>query len=178
MGFINKLFKKRGYSFDDETTATEARARSDEIRDLKHQARLLEHQRNVQREKYKLLQLQDQISFYEDEINGDDEDNASGSIDEMFQSILLKSLLGQAPLQNANASLSAHQPPQEATNPNVARKISLSDDELKDNLKRMPKHLLKIARAAPEDKVREYLGDKFNLDDDTIRRGIAILKRK
>jgi hypothetical protein len=172
MGFMG-LFKRkkaRGNSFQDAEVQAEAAKRSLEIREINHNIRLAEHERELAKARYNLKRTQDDIRFYNEEQNGDDEEEKS-PLDGMLTMLLMKAFgvnVGM-PQQVTNPPLTINTP----INSTVAM---LSDDEIRQQIAAIPKQYRKIGKNMPDTTLQSFLKKQTAFDDDTITRAIQIFR--
>ena len=165
-----KLFikRKRGNCFENPEVQAEAQQRSEEIRQIKHLQRFTEHQRNLAKEKFKLQQLQDQISMYETDYEPEEE---TSSIEQQLLNIILSNTLGKNTLlsqqQESSNKVFTSQP-----------KDTLTDVEIMGQLKKIPKNYLKIGRKFDDNTLKGFINKNFNYDEDTTNRAIQIFRKQ
>jgi hypothetical protein len=181
------LFKFKAHPWEDSAVQTEANRRSKEISALKYQARLLEHEKEVAKQQYKLSRLKDEISFYE-------EDKAADQPGQDFNQMLpflMMLMSGQKPepqdfLKMLNPGFVSPSKASEisstpgfaahASTPVNAEQISLSDEEISETLKTIPKNYLKMAKKFPDQIIKSYAEKHFNFNEPTVERAIEILR--
>lgn len=181
-GFIFKHFK--AHPWQDPEIITEANRRSAEIRELQHQARLIEHERNVAKEQYKLAKLRDEITFYQEERQAPEPPQ-----NDLSQLLPLLMLLGRkdqgqmsmedfAPLLQSS---SQRQNPSQVIPSSSAKSppdTSLSDDEIIATIDKIPPKYLKMAKQFPDKIIKSYAQKHFDFNEPTLERAIEIIRSR
>jgi hypothetical protein len=180
------FFKFKAHPWETKEISDEATARSEEIRQLQHQKRLLEHQKNVAKEQFKLTQLQDEIAWYKEEHEPEPKEDFNALLPflmmlmsgnkpepEQFIQMLNPNYKNPSALLQKGSSegFAVH-----ASTPVNAEQISLSDEEIKATLTKIPKRYLKIAKSFPDGVIKGYATKQFNFNEPTLERAIEILR--
>jgi hypothetical protein len=167
---VFKRKKARGNSFQDAEVQAEAAKRSLEIREINHNIRLAEHERELAKARYNLKRTQDDIRFYNEEQNGNDEDEKS-PLDGMLTMLLMKAF-------GVNVGMPQQQINPPLINPPINSAVMLSDDEIRMQIKAIPKQYLKIGRNMPDATLQSFLKKQTAFDDATITRALAIFRNE
>ena len=167
MGFFKRLFKPKKAELDDEIRAQavarslETRRNMAEIKRLNHQARVLEQQQEIMRLK---ADLDDYTTF------DDDNDTGGGGIEDKLLSVLLEKILTGGGVSNTQKTEISQTP--------FSAKISLSDDEIRAAIDKLPKAYQKIGKKLSDEKLKEIILKQGDFDDDTIIRALKIFRQK
>ena len=176
---IRRLLGKK-YNFEDEAILKEARERAEVIKQLKFQQRLLEHQRDIKKEQFKMMQIEEQISFY----NGEEEQPKNGDLTTLITGILVPILLKKfAPDVDLSGifnpqSQKALPLPDALPKQNLSDKTELSDEEIQEQLNQIPRKQLKMVKGMPDVIIKAYAQKNLNFSESTIDRAIQILKNR
>lgn len=176
MSFLSIFRKKR--AFEDPEIMQEAARRSEEIRVLRHQTRLLEHQRAVKQEQIRIQRLEEELQPEEPEqldpmmimllsmlFKGQGNGQEGGQVD-------LSQFIPQLTRQNQ-----INQPQAQGMALQAATETDLSDNEIMAMLKNVPSKYLKMAKGLPPEIIKAYVKKNFDYSDKTIERAIQIIKR-
>jgi len=122
--------------------------------------------------------MEEQIAELEAELHGDPEDDADDEPQSLSPDTLLIGLLTKAFTGGV-----AGTPPVAVTVPNLPQKVHLDDAQLLEMVQGIPPAWLKKAQKLDDDKLLELArlykpGLLETYDEDTIRRALAMLKRK
>jgi len=168
MGLFS-LFKRRKYasSLEDEDTRQEALRRSIETRQQQAELRRLQHELKTNDIKAQIEETRALISA----MRGGDDEEKTGGIEETLLTALITKALGTS--QNQNNSFSNL-----GTSPPISEQVSLSDEEIRETLKKIPKQYLKLAKTMPDNAVIGVIKQQGNFTDDTIARSLRILRNE
>jgi len=169
--WLFKLFKKSKYSNELEKpeVQAEALARSIEVRQNEAVLRRLRHELKVQEQRVQI----EEAKSYLNALRGTDEPESSGGIEDKLLEVLLTKVLG-GNSQNQQPGLAeflnkGQSPPNE---------INLTDDEIRNTLKDVPKHYLKMAKKMNDEQLKNVIKTQGNFSDDTLKRALNILRNE
>lgn len=153
---------KSGYTFDDED-----QHHATEVKRLKAEQRKLQAEMALERQKLEFEKQKFELESLRDELYGDDEEDEQegSSLDKMLVPILMGAFVKQPA------------PPVDSTPVASVQKVQYTDDEIREILKQVPKHYIKLAQKMDDTTVRKFLyAQQPNVSDDTIERALKILR--
>jgi hypothetical protein len=171
------LYKK---AWQNKEIKAEAEARSLETRQETAKTRAIEHEFKMVKERDKQRALLDEIDYYKHKDDEVEEPNQLAQLLPLIMMLknaqspedLLPLLSGnQNPLPNQKLDAKSLN---STTTPLV--QVSLSDEQIKAELAKLPKKYLQLAKNLSPEMARAYAHRHFDFDEPTIERAIEIIR--
>ena len=173
MGVFSWLKRKKKWSSEEDLRAEatfraqETRLRMNELRALEHTKRVIEQQQEIARLKAEIADL--------DASDDDDDEKDSGLGNQLLNIILARAAgTGQPNAFSQNALSSQSSPP--TFQASSAR--SFSNEQIEEIISQIPKSYRKIARKMNDETLKQLIRSKFDADEDSVSRAVAIIREK
>lgn len=173
MSLFSWLKRKKKWSLDEDLRA-EATARAQETRLRAGELRALEHTKRVMEQQQEIARLKAEIADLDGSDDNDDEKD-DGLGNQLLNLILARAVgTGQTNAFLQNAPNSTISPP--VFQANSAR--SFNNEQIEEIISQIPKSYRKIARKMNDETLRQLIRSKFDADEDSISRAVAIIRTK